>query len=809
MDPARPPLLSISLISAAILSYEILLVHLFGVIQPHHSSSLIISLAMLGFGLSGTLTTLLRNTLLKHFSLIYPLCLTLCGMSMVSSFLIVQAMPINGEQLFWEMSQVFILTGALLFLVIPFFWGGTAISLTFYRYDKSCAIIYGWDLFGAGAGSIFIPCLLFFLFPTNVLIGVGLLGILAATVAGFELQLRHRGMLCSGLAVAILLSGFLSSKIELHPSPYKTLQQYLQIKGSTIIEERFSPLGLIQVVQNDLVPIRHAPGLSLAATAPPPAQLGLFINGENFSGIAKVDKGEEGVKELQYLGQTTSSLPYYLRQPGNILLPGVGGGGDILQARFHGVNDITCVELNPQLVDLLQKELAPYSGHLLDDVQIHHTNIRSFLATAKQQYDLIQLSLLNSFLSSVSGSEGVGENYLLTVDAIRQYLTHLSPNGYLSITGWVKNPPRDTLKLLTTVFAAYQKEGVKNIERCFVLIRGWQTATLLVKRTTFTPEEIELLENFCDKHSFDIAYTFNADTSQVNRFNILRDPLFLQAARTLLTEKAALFTRNYKYNIVPATDNRPYFNVFFKWSSLREIWELKERGGAALLESGYLMVAISLSISVLLSFILIGTPLVILKKSALKEQFKFALTKVLPYFFLTGIGFLLVEIAFIQQFILYLGHPLYAFSLCVASFLVFGGLGSHLCHKLADIHKTDLLIKLAVPGIICIILFYQVQLGEFFVLTAGFPFVVKIFLSTMLLAPLALLMGMPFPLGLTGLSSNNRSLIPWAWGINGCGSVISSLSATLLAIHFGFQLVIITAATAYLLLLFCFPAKAE
>lgn len=803
MRPSRPPLFSISMISAAILAYEILLVHLFAIIQPHHFSSLVISLAMLGFGLSGTLTTLFSDRLLQNYTVIYPLCLGLCGLTMVYNFFLTQALPLNGEQLFWDVNQIFVLTEALILLLIPFFAGGMAISLTFCRHSKISGIIYSWDLCGAGFGCLLILILLFLFFPAYVLVSVGTLCLLAAAVACVELQVRYKWITVAGLALITVPLAISGTTIKLAPSPYKTLQQYLQVKGARIVTERHSPLGLIQVVENNEIPIRHAPGLSLGATHGPPPQLGLFINGESLSAITKINK-DPG--ELHYLDKMTTALPYHLKKPGNILLPGVGGGADILQARYHSGSDITCVELNPQLVDLLREKYNRYSGRLLDGVRITTGNIRFFLTEGKQHYDLIQLSLLTSFLPSVSGLGGVGENYYYTVEAIQQYIARLSPQGYLAITSWVKNPPRDTLKLLATVITTLRQENIENVERYFVLIRGWQTSTILVKKSMFTPKEIKKIETFCKKRSFDIAYTFQADPSQVNRHNILREPIFYQASLALLGDQYDHFIKNYKFDIKPATDNRPYFNVFFKWSALREIWQLKAKGGAALIESGYLVLATALSIAVVLSFVLICGPLILLRKTALKKHIRFSITRVLPYFFLTGIGFLLVEIAFIQQFILFLGHPLYAFSLCVATFLIFGGFGSRISHKLSVYHSKTTLIKMSILGIAVIIPFYQFQVDDLFRLTANLPFSGKLGLSIALICPLATFMGMPFPLGLSALSSHNRTLIPWGWGVNGCGSVISSLLASILAIHFGFKLVILTALAAYLILPFCFPA---
>lgn len=803
----RPPVVSISLISAAILSYETLLVHLLSIIQPHHFSTLVISLAMLGLGLSGTLTTVGSGLLLRHYLTLYPLTLLLCGCSMIACFFIMQSLPLNGEELFWDISQTFIIGTALLLLVIPFFLGGAAISMTFIRFRRQSGTIYGWDLCGAGVGAIVIVAALFFIFPKNGLLLTSGLALLAAVSAMHELRPKRYRFQTAGYIFCYILLALYTFSHQLQPSQYKTLKQYLQIQGAKIIAERSSPLGLIQVIDNKKVPIRHAPGMSLTAITGPPPQLGLFLNGENF---AAINKSVSNSKESSYLTHLTSALPYHIKEPGNVLLLGIGGGTNILQARHHGVTDITCVELNRQIIQLLAEDFRNYTGPLMDGVEIIIGDARGVLATTEQQYDLIQLSDVDSFLPTVSGLGGIGENFTYTVEALEEYIHHLTPEGYLSITTWVKNPPRSTLKLLATTIAALKSLEVQSPDRHIVLIRGWQTATLVIKKSPFLSHEIEKVGVFCDTQSFDIGYSFKTPRSEVNRNNVLPQPFFFQGAHELLQKEADQFISRYKFTIKAATDNSPYFNIFFKWSAVEEIVKLKAAGGAALLESGYLVLVTALSLAVLISAGLISFPLILLRGSIFKHHLRFSVTKVLPFFFLTGIAYLLVEIVFIQQCTRYLHHPLYAFSLTIAAFLVCSGAGSLLSQKACKRFSYRQIIQFAILAIVVLCGCYQVTLSEIFSTTIRFSFTAKLGLAILLIAPLALVMGMVFPMGLLSLSScedHGAQLIPWAWGINGCGSVVSSLVASLFAIHFGFSFVFFIAMTTYLLLLFCLPEK--
>lgn len=795
------PLLSIGLISAAILAYEILLMHLFSIIQSHHFSSLVIALAMLGFGLSGTIVTIYQKQFMTTYRISYPVFLCLCGATMVAGFLLAQSMPLHAEQLFWDKRQLLIMAGVFISLLVPFFLGGSAICLTFTKFRSETTKIYGSDLIGAGIGSLFLLTLLFFIFPEKALVVVAGLAFAAAAISVVETNSLPSKLLWPMICIAALFLIWLGQTVSLKPSPYQTETQYLQVKGAEIISQLTSPLGYIQVVENQKIPFHHAPGLSLSAQFGPPDQLGVFINGES---LTTINKGQnETERSSQYLDLMTSALPYHLESVESVLLPEPGGGNAILQAKFHNVEEIRAVELNSQITELLTHKFKDYSGDVLKAVQTFNGPLRAFLHKEKFHFDLIQFAALGSHQPALSGVSGIEENYTFTVEAINLYLNALSADGYLAVTTWVKNPPRDNLKLLKTVDTALKRSGIRDSSHHLLMIRGWQTATLVVKKSQFTADELTKARTFCRDRSFDLVYHHLLDRDQVNRYNILQHPLFFLAAKELLEGDSNTFTNGYKFNIEAATDDRPYFNNFFKWSTFEEIWHLKKQGGAALLETGYLFVFATLVLAVLISTILIFTPLFLLKANDCHDSTDSSTIPVLLYFFLTGLGFLLIEIAFIQKFTLYLNHPLYAFSTVLASFLLFSGCGSLLSKFItARISRRGLVRGASLATALLAVLYLPIM-DLLFQTAATLPFAAKIVLSTAIVFPLALVMGMFFPIGLASLGAGpSHGLIPWAWGINGCGSVISSLVATLLAIHFGFSFVVILGAFCYYLLPF-------
>lgn len=800
---SRPPFISIFLLSASALAYEILLIHLFSIISYHHFAYMIISLALLGYGMSGTCLSIWRVRLSSSYPIVYLSCIILFGCSVSGSFLLAQEMPFNGEEILWDKYQMVYLCGQFLLLSLPFFFAATAIGITLSTYSGKITTTYCFDLLGAGVGSLLVILLLFLLSPKNVLIGLTCTGFLAALIAGRELQFHRRAIVAR--IILLLMAGiiFVGLSATLKISPYKSLMYSLRIEGSRIIDLLSSPLGVLHVVENKVVPFRHVPGMSLTAEQEPLEQIAVFTNGDNLSVITK--KTEEP-EHLSYLDQITSALPYHLDVIDTILLLGVGGGDGILQARYHGVKNVEGVELNPQMVMLLTKRHGEYSGFSEEDTKnIHTEDIRGFMHRSKKKYDLIQLSLTDSFGGSGPGLSSLKENYLYTVEALQEYMDHLSADGYLAITRWIKIPPRDTLKIFATAVSSLSEMGVTDLKRHLLLIRSWQTSTLLIKKSAFEEIEIRKMEIFCNERSFDIGYSFLTTNDQVNRFNILRQPLFFQGAEAMVSGKGDSFIADYKFNIRPSTDNRPYFHQFLKWSSLPEILKLRKQGGIPLLESGYLVLLGTLLVTVLLSLILIIVPLIFLKRDPLKNRSDIFTGSVLLYFFFAGICFLFIEIAFIQKFTLYLYHPVYSISITLASFLTFAGVGSQLSRKIKDSCGPGKTMFFAVSGVVSISILYLCFLDDFFVLTSSFSLPVRFFITVALIAPPAIFMGMPFPLGLENLADSAKELIPWAWGINGCASVISAMSAPLVAIHFGFPVVLSVALTLYPLMYLLFP----
>ncbi len=807
--------LALAVISAAILAYEVLLVRLFAITQWHNFAFMAISIALLGFGISGAVLALFQDWLRARFGAVFSGCATLFAVTSAVAFLLAQRLPFNALEVVWDPAQLFYLGLMYLLLAVPFTSGATCIGLAFVRYQREIGRIYLSNLLGSGAGAFGLLAALFVLSPTDSLGAVAALGLLAAGLMALGSRSDRLLAAVGGVAVfgVFTWSALPPAWLGLHVSEYKGLSRALRVQDARLLDEYSNPLALLSVVESPTIPFRHAPGLSLQAPALPPQQLGVYTDADSLTTINAFNGNLESLAHLDY---STDALGYRLTRQPKVLILGAATGRSVLQAIQGGAAQIDAVELNPDMIQLVRKDFANFAGRIYDrsDVTVHVAEARRFVTASSESWDLIQMPLLDSFGAGTAGSRGLSESYLFTVEAYETYYNHLRPGGWISITRWLDLPPRGTLKLLATARQALEKAKVADLADSFVMVRGMNTVTLLTKRGRVTGHDIAVIKSFAKGRSFDLGFYPDMPRDEANRANVLTAPYFFDGAQALLGPNHQAFVARYKFDIAPATDDRPYFFRFLKWPTLPELVRLRSLGGAAMLEWGEIVVVGTLLQALALSVLLILLPL---RLGAFVQKPAGAIVRIGFYFCLIGLAFLFIEIAFIQKFILFLGHPLYAVSVMLTGFLVFAGFGAGISAAVA--HRIESYgggmgrvsgisaIDVAVFGIVGIGLIYLTTLPEIFEALSDQPDAIRILVSLALVAPLAFFMGMPFPIGLSYVSQENPALVPWAWGINGCASVVSAAAAVLLAMHFGFSVTVLIAAGCYVTAAFAFRAR--
>jgi spermidine synthase len=794
--------LAVGLVSSAAIAYELLLMRLLSIVQWHHFAWMIISLALLGYGASGTFIALAQRWLTPRFEAAFGGAALLFSLSMVACLVLGQRVPFNALAVVWEPAQLLYLAQLYLLFMVPFFFAACCIGLAFSCRGHAAERIYFFDLVGAGLGAALAVAALFLLPPQRAVVLFATLPLAASLVVVMARRRQApvpgtRSLALAQLAWVLGLAWLASGdRIALRVSEFKALSQALEVVDARVVAERSGPLGQLTVVESPRVPFRHAPGLSFTTEHLPPEQLAVFSDGEGMSVINRVTAGPEA---LGFLGDVTAALPYQLLDRPEALVLGAGGGYDVLLALHNGAARVDAVELNPQMLGLLQGAFAAYSGNLFEHERVswHVAEARGYVSRSERQYDLVQVAMLDSPAVAGAGAHALSENYVYTVEAIGRYLERLEPGGLLAITRWVDLPPRDSLKLAATVIEALRRAGVDTPGERLMVVRSWNTVTLAVRNGAFTAQQIAAARAFARQRSFDTAWYPGMPAAEANRYNRLDRPWLYEGIVALLGEGRDAYIDRYKFDIQPATDQRPHFFNFFKWRVLPEILSLRARGGAGLVEWGYLVLVGTLAQALLAGAALILLPLALRRRSV-------AATERAPrgmalYFFLLGLAFLFVEIAFIQKFTLFLSHPLYAVAVVLAGFLVFAGLGSLCSTRVARRlgGNGGRAVTAAVLALAVIVVAYVWLLPPQFARLLGQPDPVRVTVSLGLIAPLAFCMGMPFPLGLRRLYAEAPGFIPWAWGLNGFASVISAALATLLAIEFGFNAVLLAALTFY------------
>ena len=778
-------LAAVAVLSAAALGYEILLTRLFSIVQWHHFAFLAISVALLGFGASGTFLLVLGDRIRAGIEPFLALTALGFGLSAPVSFVVATRVPFNMLDAPWSPGSLGWLLVIELLLAVPFFFVATGIGRALVVFRHRLSRVYAVDLVGAGVGAAASVGVLYLVPAERALDFICGLGAVAGLLALGGAEPGPGRRLLALLCVAVLaLSGF-GVTGDLRISPFKPLPRALGITGAELVETRSGPLGLVSAVENREVPLRSAPGLSLMARAPVPEQAALFVDADGPIPIVRHDARSP---PPAYLEDLTSALPYRLVERPRVLVLGAGGGAPVLQALGAGARSVDAVELQPHVVEMVRERFRELSGGVYEHpaVRVHVADPRAFVEASGDEYDLVQVIALGS---STAGLHALESERLLTVEAVRAVLARLSARGVAAFTVRTRLPPRDGIRLLATVLDAMEAGSAPQPGRHIAWIRSWSTATLVVGRAPLSGSRVEAVRAFAGARVFDLVHVPGMAPGDANRFNVLDRPYFHEAAQRLLGARRDAFVRGYKFDIRSATDDRPYFYSFFRWAHAPEILGLSRLGGIGLLDLGYLALPAALVQAIVASAALILLPLLAIRG----ERGGARRWPALAGFFCIGLAFLLIEIAFIGRFTVILSHPVHALVVVLAAFLLFAGAGSHLSAR----GGSDASITGPALGIAAIATVYSLLSPWLTSALIGAPPVVKIAAAIALIAPLATLMGMPFPRALARLNAVAPSLLPWAWGINGCASVIGAVLATLVAIHFGHTVVILSGVVLY------------
>ena len=812
-------LFSVGALAAAALLLETTLTRLLAVAQYYHFAFLVISLALLGFGASGSILMLWPGLVgdqasgekrTDRIDYLLGWCGIAFALSVGVAYIVVNLLPFDSYSIAWDRRQILYFVVYYLVLALPFVCAGLGIGGALAASQGYSHLIYASNLLGSAMGVLLAPGILWLAGVPGGIALSGLVGLLAAWA-----NKSRKGLVISGglvIATLCLLVALFwlsstnlvgKSPLGLTVSPYKGLAYARRVPGSESLFGRWNAISRVDVIAGSSS--RQLPGLSYMYADIPPEQFGLSLDAEALQPITLVKP--EDFTAAAYLPE---ALAFELLPQALVLVVEPAGGLGVLQALAGGANQVTAVFSDPlvaRAVSVTAGELDPY---IKPAVQVRFQNPRAFFRQDRQAYDLVFLPLTDAYRPVTSGAYSLSEAYLFTVQSMADILKRLTPSGMLVVSRWLQTPPSEETRLFTTLVEALEANGVSDPRQALVAYRGVQTLTSLVQPHGWSKVELDKVKTFTESRRFDLVWMPGITPEETNRFNRLPESSYFTLLKDffLATDRKA-FYKAYPYAITPQTDNQPFFFHFFTWKQTPELIAAFGHTWQPFGGSGYFVLLAMLGLVVLLSSVLILVPLNIdfWRKNTphdhhlARESNETNRVGVLVYFGSIGLGYLFVEIPLIQRWILIFGNPTYAFTVVVLVLLAFSSLGS-LLSKYVWRQRRWLL-----GGLILIALATAWVVARYSGYMLALPEGLRAVLAALSLAPLAILMGMPYPFGMAWIERKAGRLIPWAWAVNGCASVVASILAALFALSYGFTLVLLMGAGAYALALIVLPGE--
>jgi len=781
------------MVSLAALAFEVLLTRVFSIGQWNHLSFMVISIALFGFAGSGTFLSLLAfrqrawvQKIQSRKGIAGVLCLY--SMSAFFSFMVLNHLPLDYFRLAVEPMQLLYLSTAYLVLALPFFFAGMLISAAYMAVPEKTAMVYFASMTGSALGAA-APILLLPRAGEGKLILISaLVPLLPAMLATAlpclkktENKYRDRwhwvpvagGVTCIFAALCLAdPAGWNLTRIK--PSPYKALSQIMQFPQTRIIASQTGIRGRIDRIKTPY--LRYAPGLSLKYTDALAGQDAVYKDADNQ--FVLYDINNPG--QIRFAEFLLSYGAYYLNPaPDSVLLFAAGGGSSIPSAAASGAAQISIVEPSPQIAGILEKHY-PW--------QIINQNPRVFLAREDMGYDIIHIE---NWGTSIPGADALNQEHLLTIEAFVEYLNHLKPGGLVTVSRKLLLPPSDSLRLWGTAYEALKRTGIDSPAGHLAVLRNFDTFSLIVSKTIIDPGR---LAEFAKIRNFDLVNLHGMDPDVVNRFNQFDEPYHFaeitRLAESYRTGRQHDFFRDYLLDVAPQSDKRPFPGRFLKWSTVDRLFRSLGKRIYALFMSGEIVVAVVFVEALVISLVLLIIPLLVSTRGIQKPKIARS-----TYFFAVGAGFMLVEIFFIKRFIILVGDPVISFTLVLAGFLFFSGLGAIWGNKY-ELRSLRRLLALLIVVLILETILFELLLPSILRTATVWQYVVML----LFLLPAGFLMGLPFPLGMRYLLDTPVQRA-YAWSVNGCASVLSAIAAAQIAISWGIPQVAAAGVIAYMVAL--------
>jgi hypothetical protein len=755
--------LGVAFTTLATLLLELSLTRIFSVVFFYHFAFLAISIALFGLGAGAVFSYVVAN----WRGNIYFKLGTLAVLNSIAVLLSLVFLLTRKDLDNFTLATVFFASA------LPFFFSGAIVSMAVAEGIQRVDRVYFFDLLGAAAGCLSLVTLLNHFGGPNTVLSAGVLFAVSAAI-WYNLAGTLRGRVAAVVLalsfVVLIVYNVKYRPIDIHYAKGKPLPKELFVQWNS-----FSRIGLVF----------------------DQGYYGIIIDADASTGVATFDLEHLTANEKYNLLHQGPGFPYLLRPGAKTLVIGPGGGWDVTRALASGSKDVTAVEINPIIAETIMRERFPdLSRRLYFRPEVHVTieDGRSFVRRSQEKYQVLQATLVDTWASTAAGAFALSENNLYTTDAFRDYLSHLTDDGLMVFTRWGFQPPRESLRLISLAMEALQDLGETQPWKHVVVVREdaenlntWGAQdTVIVFRKPMASDDVGRV--MASVASTKLQTLYLPSDKPANPFGEL-----------LRTSDPEAFWRNYTFDVSPVDDDRPFFFYTVQPRDVGEFFKavtLSSGGNAADVKVNRALPLLFglLSVSLIATAVVLALPPLLLGARLPSEK---GVRGFLLYFFFIGAGYILIQVALIQKFVLFLGHPTYALTVIVFSMLISSGLGSFFSRRVAGgtDHGRLRVVLLAVAATVSTLAFLAAPISEFGV---GWPLPLKMAVTACLIAPAGFLMGMPFPSGLTRLEVRYPQAVRWAWALNAAASVLGSASAIFLAIYIGLRATVLVGAGLYL-----------
>ena len=791
-------------VTAATLALQIIQTRILSVVLWYYLAFFVISMAMFGLTL-GAVYVYLRGERFTRKTLsddLAKLSATFALSTAVSLAVQMTLTPVTGI----SVTSLFIWLELAACLFIPFFFSGAAVSLALTRSPFPIGIVYGVDLAGAAFGCLCVLGLLGFADGPSAVLYVAALAALgaiffaASRIGEISSQARLLTKLVERkywLVFCLLLIAIVNSAVldtgRLKPISAK---DRIEFPDQPLLFEDWNSFSRIGVEKG-------RPATFPRMWGPSPVFEGLdeqigerYLHIDGLAGTPSYEVGGD-VSKAEFLKYDVTNLAYYLPDIGTAAVIGVGAGRDILSARVFDVPSVTGIEINPIFIDLLEPPhpLAGYSGiGSLSGVSLEVDEARSWFARASESFDVIQMSLIDTWAATGAGAYTLTENGLYTVEAWDIFLRRLTADGVFTVSRWyASNDVNETGRMVSLAVATLMVRDIDDPSKHIFLAASGHVATLIVSNLPFSDAALSHLEQAATNLKFDVLVT----PARTPKHAVLAKIL---GSKTI--EQLVEYTSNLDLDLTPPTDSRPFFFNQLPLSNISKVLELSARARASVttgVVNGNLYAMLTLVILFFISLIFVLGTIVVPLHSAIAATSRKLVWSGTAYFVLIGIGFMMIEIGLLQRLSVFLGHPVYSLSIVLFSMILFTGIGSMISEFFSLNKPGSIVLWSVVTGIYLIGLTFW--LPDTLLSFDSSGLMVRAAICMALIGPAGLLMGYGFPTGMRLISSANDRQKPWFWGINGASGVLASAFAVACSIAYGIDMTIIIGALCYLLLI--------